>query len=140
MGLVKNCLTPRYISARCTFKNIVENNLNRTTSELDLCILVTHYWNFFKSKGHNSAENYSTGPKFELNLRIFKTHLYTQFQFKMSICNGDNERKLKINGIFQSPRGITLPKIIQPDPTSNSTYTYSCDKPKYRISIQNVNL
>ena len=31
---------------------------------------------FFKSKGNNSAENYSTGPKFELNLRILMTHLY----------------------------------------------------------------
>ena len=39
---------------------------------------------FSKSKGHNSAENYSTGPKFELNLRILKTYLYTEFQFKMS--------------------------------------------------------
>ena len=36
---------------------------------------------FSKSKGHNSAENYSTGRKFELNLRILLTHLYTEFQF-----------------------------------------------------------
>ena len=98
-SLVKNCLTPRCISARCIL-NIAENNSNRTTSKLDLCILVTHYWNFSKSKGHNSAENYSTGPKFTLNLYILKTHLNPEFQFKMSICNGDNERKLKINGIF----------------------------------------
>ena len=77
------------------------------------------------SKGHNSAENYSTGPKFELNLHILVTHLYPEFQFKMSICNGDNERKLKINGIFLSPRGITLPKIIRPDPNSNSTCVFS---------------
>ena len=124
MGLVKNCLTPRYISARCTL-NIVENNWNRTASELDLCILVTHYWNFSKSKGHNSAKNYSTGPKFELNLRILWTHQYTEFRFKMSICNGDNERKLKINRIFLSPRGITLLKIIRLDPTSNSTCIFS---------------
>ena len=124
MGLVKNCLTPRYISARCTL-NTVENNLNRTTSELDLCILVTHYWNFSKCKGYNSAEIYSTGPKFELNLRILLTHLYTEFQFKMSICNGDNERKLKINGICLSPRGISLLKIIRPDPNSNSTCVFS---------------
>ena len=133
MGLVKNCLTPRYISARCTL-NIVENNLNRTTSELDLCILVTHYWNYWKSKGHNSAENYSTGPKFELNLRILLTHLYTEFQFKMSICNGNNERKLKINIIFLSPRGITLPKIIRPDQNSNSTCVSS-----WHIYIPNFN-
>ena len=74
--------------------NIAENNLNRTTSELDLCILVTHYWNFSKSKGHNSAKNYSARPKFKLNLRILLTHLYSEFHFKMSISNGDNERKL----------------------------------------------
>ena len=49
---------------------------------------------------HNSAKNYSTGPKFELNLHILVTNLYTEFQFKMSICNGDYERKLKINGII----------------------------------------
>ena len=91
----------------CKVHDIAENNSNRTISELDLCILVIHYW---KSKGHNCVENYSTGPKFKLNLRILVTHLYTEFQFKMLICNGDNERKLKINGIVLSPRGITLPK------------------------------
>ena len=94
---------------------------------------------FLSPTGHNSAENYSAGPKFELNLCILKTHLYIEFQFKMSICNGHNERKLKINGIFLSPRGITLPKIIQPDPNLTQP-AYSCDKPIYRISIQNVNL
>ena len=50
-------------------------------------------------------------PNSNSNLRILMTHLYTKFQFKMSICVGDNERKLKINGIFLSPRGITLSKI-----------------------------
>ena len=85
--------------------NIAENNLNRTTSELDLCILVKHYWNFSKSKGHNSAQNYFTRPKFKLDLRILLTHLYTKFQFKKSICIGDNERKLKINGIFFKSKG-----------------------------------
>ena len=33
----------------------------------------------------------------------------------MLICNGDNERKLKINVIFLSPMDITLPKIIRPN-------------------------
>ena len=80
---------------------------------------------FSKSKGHNSAKNYSTRHKFELNLHILLTHLDTKFQFKMSICNGDNERKLKINGILLSPRGITLPKIIRPDPNLNSTCVFS---------------
>ena len=61
---------------------------------------------------NTNAENYSTGPKFKLNLRILMTHVYPESQFKMSICNGDNEWKLKINGIFLSPRGITLLKII----------------------------
>ena len=120
--------------------DIAENNSNRTISELDLCILVTHYWNFSKSKGHNCAENYSTGPKFKLNLRILVKHLYTEFQFKMSICNGDNERKLKINGIFLSPRGITLPKIIRLDPNSNSTCVFSWHtyKPNFNSKCQFV--
>ena len=48
---------------------------------------------FLSPRGINSAENYSTGPKFKLNLLILLTHLYTEFQFKMSISNGDNERK-----------------------------------------------
>ena len=80
--------------------------------------------NFYKSKGHNFVENCSIRTKFELNLRILVTHLYTKFQLKMSICNGDNERKLKINAIFPSPRGITLQKIIRPDPNSNSTCAF----------------
>ena len=32
--------------------------------------------------------------------------------------------KLKIIGIFLGPRGITLPKIIRPDPASNLTCVY----------------
>ena len=53
------------------------------------------------------------------------THLYAEFQFKISICDGDNERKLEIIGIFPSPTDITLPKIIRPDPNSNSKYVFS---------------
>ena len=43
-----------------------------------------NYWNFFKSKGHNSAKNYLNGTKFKLDLRYFMTYLCTEFQFKMS--------------------------------------------------------
>ena len=106
--------------------NLAENYSTRPKLKLNLRILLTHLytkfqlkmsicngdWNFSKSKGHNLAENYSTQPKLKLNLRILLTHLYTEFQLKMSICNGDDVRKLKINGIFLSPRGITQPKII----------------------------
>ena len=67
-------------------------------------------WNFSKSKGHNSAINYSTTPKFKLNLRILLTHLYSEFQFKMSISNGDNKRKLKINGNCSKSKGHNSPK------------------------------
>ena len=60
----------------------------------------------------------------------------------MSICNGDNERKLKINGIFLSPRGITLPKIIRPDPNLNSTCVFSwtnlCTKFHLKISMYDL--
>ena len=55
--------------------DIAENISNRKIYELYLCILVTNYWEFSKFKGHNCAENYSTGPKFKLNLRILVTHL-----------------------------------------------------------------
>ena len=40
---------------------------------------------FSKSKGHNSADNYSTGPKFELSLRILVTNLCTKFHLKISM-------------------------------------------------------
>ena len=40
---------------------------------------------FFKSKGHNSAENYWTGPKFELSQRILVTNLWTKFHLKISM-------------------------------------------------------
>ena len=36
------------------------------------------------------------------------THQYTEFQFKMSICNGDNERKLKISFHFIQVKGILI--------------------------------
>ena len=98
--------------------NSAENHSTRTKFTLDLRIFKMHlhsefqlkmliydranerklknYWNFSKSKGHNSAKNYSTEPKFDLNLCIVLTHLCTKFQIKMSICNGDNEQTLKI--------------------------------------------
>ena len=133
------CLSPRGITLPKIIRPDPNSNSTRVSS-LHIYILnfnskcqfvmeiMSGNWKlmeFFKSKGHNSAENYSTGPKFELNLGILVTHLCTEFQVKISICNGDNERKLKINGIFLSPRGITLPKIIRPDPNSNSTCVFS---------------
>ena len=42
----------------------------------------------FQSKGYNSAENYSTGPKFKLNLHILVTHLIIINKlFRISIQN-----------------------------------------------------
>ena len=57
-----------------------------------------NYWNFFKSKGHNSAKNYSTRPKFELSLYFLVTNLCTKFCLKISIFDRDNERKLNPEG------------------------------------------
>ena len=65
---------------------------------------------FYVHKEHNSSENYSTRTKFKGDLRILITHLYSEFQLKMSMYNSDNERKLKI--IVLSRRGMTLLKII----------------------------
>ena len=55
-----------------------------------------------------------TEMKFKLDQHILMTHLSTKYQFKMSMHDGDNEQKLKITGIFLSPRAITLAEIIQP--------------------------
>ena len=93
-----------------------------------------HHHTIIRPVWRQAYKNYSTGPKFKLNLRILMIHLYPEFQSKMSICNGDNEWKLKINGIFLSPRGITLPKINRPDPNSNSTCVFS-----WHIYIPNFN-
>jgi hypothetical protein len=42
--------------------------------------------------------------------------MYTNVKFEMNVKYhlGDNEQKLKISYYFQSERGITLPKIIEP--------------------------
>ena len=53
----------------------------------------------------------------------------------MSICNGDNERKLKVIGIFLSPRGKTLPKIIR-RPHYQTQPLYSRDKPMYTFLMK----
>ena len=136
MGLVNNCLTPRYISAWCIL-NIAENNLNRNT--FDLCILVTKYWNFLSPRGiilpkiiwPDANSNSTVQPLYPLDTSIYG----------ISICNGDNEWKLKIKGIFLSPRGITLPKIIRPDPNSNSNLrilvTNLCTEFTFKMSICN---
>ena len=58
---------------------------------------------FSKSKGHNSAEKYSTGPKFEFNLHIFVTQPRCGLEFRMSIFTGDNLQKLIIIRISLSP-------------------------------------
>ena len=57
------------------------------------------YWNFW---------NYSTRTKFKLDLHIFMTNMYIEFQFKMSIYDKDKEWKPRYIGIFVSPRGVTL--------------------------------
>ena len=44
----------------------------------------------FKCKGYNSAENYSTRTKFELNLRVLVTNLCTKFHLKISMCDREN--------------------------------------------------
>jgi hypothetical protein len=71
---------------------------------------------FSKSKGHNSVKNGSIVPKILLGLNILTINLYTKFQFNMSIQCKENERKLQITGIFQSPRAITLSKMARSNP------------------------
>ena len=93
-----------------------------------------NYWNFSKSKGHNSAENYSTGPIIELSLRILVTHLCTIFQIKMLICTGDNERKMKIIGFFSKSKGFNSAENYSIGPISNSTFVFS-----WNIYVLNFN-
>jgi hypothetical protein len=66
-----------------------------------------NYWNFSKSKGHNSVKNGLIIPKTELDLNILMINLYTKFHFSMYNQGKENERTMQIIGIFQSPWGIT---------------------------------
>ena len=54
----------------------------------------------------NSKKNYSTGTKFDLNLRILMMNQHFEFQCK--IHDRDNERKPLINRNFLSLGGINL--------------------------------
>jgi hypothetical protein len=54
-----------------------------------------NYWNFSKSKGHNSSKNGSIVPKTELDLDILTINLYTKFHF--NICNQCKENEGFIN-------------------------------------------
>jgi hypothetical protein len=52
-----------------------------------------NYWNFSKSKGHNSVKNGSIVPKTELDLDILMMNLYTKFHFSMCNQYEENEQK-----------------------------------------------
>jgi hypothetical protein len=76
----------------------------------------------FKSKRNNSVKNVSIVPKTELDLDILKiNNLYTKYHF--SLCNlcKENERTLRIMGIFRSPRATTLSKLAWSYPKQNLT-------------------
>jgi hypothetical protein len=75
-----------------------------------------NYWNFSKSKGHNSRKNGSMVPKTQLEIDIRTINLYTKFHFNMCNQCKENERKLQIIGIFGSPRNITLAKMARSYP------------------------
>jgi hypothetical protein len=68
-----------------------------------------NYWNFSKSKGHNSGKNGSIVPKTELDLDILTINLYTKFHF--NICNQckENERKLLVDRPTDSSKAICPP-------------------------------
>jgi hypothetical protein len=53
-----------------------------------------NYWNFLKSKGHNSVKNGSIVPKTELDQDILMINVYTKFHFNMCKQCEENERKL----------------------------------------------
>ena len=58
-----------------------------------------NHWIFSKSKGFNSAENYSIGPIIELNRCILVTNLCTKFHLKISMYDRENEQKLNLAGL-----------------------------------------
>ena len=78
-----------------------------------------NYWNFSKSKDHNSVKNSSFVPKRECDLHILTINIHTKFHFNMCIQCKENERKLQITGIFQSPRAITLSQMAWSYPKEN---------------------
>ena len=65
------------------------------------------------------------------NLYIFITHLFTELQFKMSICNGVSEQKLKINRIFLSQnlryKYYATRLICQPSLPVQGPYVFVCN-------------
>jgi hypothetical protein len=52
--------------------------------------------------------------KFQLGLGIPKTYPYVKFELNVLYRWGDNKQKLKVSYYFQSERGITVQKIIEP--------------------------
>jgi phage terminase large subunit-like protein len=75
-----------------------------------------NYWNFSKSKGHNSSKNGLIVPKTQLEIDILTMNLYTKFHFNMCNQCKENERKQQIIGIFRSPRVITQTKMARSYP------------------------
>ena len=131
---------------------------NGTISEVDLCIFVMHVLSEFQLKmSMNDRDNQWQPEIYYLNFLSPReitlpkiiwpkqnsnstSPVYSRdtFIYWISIENvnyGNNEQKLKIIGIFLSPRGITLRKIIWLDPNSNPTCTFS-----WHIYIANFNL
>jgi hypothetical protein len=69
---------------------------------------------FSKFRRDNSVSYHQTMTKFELDQCILLPYPNVKFELNMYDCCGDNEWKLKASYYFQSERGITLPKIIEP--------------------------
>ena len=123
VGLVKNCLTSRYISAWCmTLLKIIQ-------IEPYLNLIYVFLWTiigiFLSPRGITVPKIIRGDPNSNSSC-VFSWHIYIlNFNSKCLFVMEINERKLKINGIFLIPRDITLPKIIRPDQNSNSTCIFS---------------
>ena len=63
--------------------------------------------------------------------------MYTKLHFSMRNQYEENERKVQIVGIFQSPRAITLTKVAQSYPKQNLP-RQSHDESAHQISFQYV--
>ena len=68
-----------------------------------------NYWNFSKSKGHNSVTNGLIVPKRELDLDILTINPYTKFHFNMCIHCKENKRKQMMDRQTDSSKAICPP-------------------------------
>ena len=72
-----------------------------------------NYWNFSKSKGHNSVKNGSIVPKREFDLDTLTINPYTKFHFNMCIKCKENERKQMMDRPTDRQQLSNMPSLLR---------------------------